>query len=352
MVDIASRIIDIPDYPEPGVVFKDITPLFADPEALRATVDALVDHFRALGVTKVIGPEARGFMVGVPVALELGAGFVPARKPGKLPRKTISMSYELEYGTDTLEIHADALTPDDRVVIIDDLIATGGTLAAVGKLVELWGFGTEKPDHEPSAGKISQVLSYSNFGSLTFSKDFGTLRKKDSRTFLNLSAVAKGFGVDEVARLLEQNGIRDYLIEIGGEVRVSGRGPHGSWLVGITIPDPNRNFPEMRIEMTDYSVATSGNYRNYYYRNGRKYAHTISPQTGYPAENALVSATVFYPECAWADAYATALTAMGTEKAKAFAQKQQLAVILQMDGGEVYVSPAARDLIGVSGNAD
>ena len=223
---------------------------------------------------------------------------------------------------------------------------------AVGKLVELWGFGTEKPDHEPSAGKISQVLSYSNFGSLTFSKDFGTLRKKDSRTFLNLSAVAKGFGVDEVARLLEQNGIRDYLIEIGGEVRVSGRGPHGSWLVGITIPDPNRNFPEMRIEMTDYSVATSGNYRNYYYRNGRKYAHTISPQTGYPAENTLVSATVFYPECAWADAYATALTAMGTEKAKAFAQKQQLAVILQMDGGEVYVSPAARDLIGVSGNAD
>lgn len=223
---------------------------------------------------------------------------------------------------------------------------------AVGKLVELWGFGTEKPGHEPSAGKISEVLSYSNFGSLTFSKDFGTLRKKDSRTFLNLSAVAKGFGVDEVARLLEQNGIRDYLIEIGGEVRVSGRGPHGSWLVGVTIPDPNRNFPEMRIEMTDYSVATSGNYRNYYYRNGRKYAHTISPQSGYPAENTLVSATVFHPECAWADAYATALTAMGAEKAKAFAQKQQLAVILQTDGGEVYVSPAARDLIGVSGNAD
>ncbi|OUP08273.1 adenine phosphoribosyltransferase [Collinsella sp. An2] len=136
MVDIASRIVDIPDYPEPGVIFKDITPLFADPEALRATVDALADHFRELGVTKVIGPEARGFMVGVPVALELGAGFVPARKPGKLPRKTISMSYELEYGTDTLEIHADALTPEDRVLVIDDLIATGGTLAAVGKLVQ------------------------------------------------------------------------------------------------------------------------------------------------------------------------------------------------------------------------
>lgn len=134
MFDFASKITDIPDYPEPGVVFKDITPLFADPEAMRAAVDEIAGHFKDAGVTKVIGPEARGFMVGVPVALELGAGFVPARKPGKLPRETISMSYELEYGTDTLEIHADALEPGDVVLIVDDLIATGGTVAAVGKL--------------------------------------------------------------------------------------------------------------------------------------------------------------------------------------------------------------------------
>ena len=134
-INFADYIADIPDYPEPGVVFKDITPLFADAHAMRAAIDALADHFRDQGVTKVIGPEARGFMVGVPVALELGAGFVPARKPGKLPRKTYSVSYELEYGTDTLEIHADALTPEDRVLIIDDLIATGGTVAATGKLV-------------------------------------------------------------------------------------------------------------------------------------------------------------------------------------------------------------------------
>lgn len=144
--DFESYITDIPDYPEPGVIFKDITPLFADAGAMRAAIDALADHFRDCGVTKVIGPEARGFMVGVPVALELGAGFIPARKPGKLPRKTISISYELEYGTDTLEIHADALTPDDRVLIIDDLVATGGTVAATGKLVqnmgaELVGYG-------------------------------------------------------------------------------------------------------------------------------------------------------------------------------------------------------------------
>lgn len=133
--DYASLITDIPDYPEPGIVFKDITPLFADPEGLRQTVLAIADHFRDAGVTKVVGPEARGFIVGVPVAMELGAGFIPARKPGKLPRKTLSVSYELEYGTDSLEIHEDAIQPDDKVLIVDDLIATGGTAAATGKLI-------------------------------------------------------------------------------------------------------------------------------------------------------------------------------------------------------------------------
>lgn len=134
--DYESYITDIPDYPEPGVVFKDITPLFADAEAMRRTVKDIADHFRDAGVTKVVGPEARGFMIGVPVALELGAGFIPARKPGKLPRKTYAVSYELEYGTDTLEIHRDAIQPGDRVLIVDDLIATGGTVAATGKLVQ------------------------------------------------------------------------------------------------------------------------------------------------------------------------------------------------------------------------
>lgn len=131
-----SLIIDIPDYPEPGVIFKDITPLFADPRGLRETVVTIADHFRGAGVTKVVGPEARGFIVGVPVAMELGAGFIPARKPGKLPRETYSISYELEYGTDSLEIHKDAIEPGDKVLIVDDLIATGGTAAATGKLVQ------------------------------------------------------------------------------------------------------------------------------------------------------------------------------------------------------------------------
>ena len=134
--DFESRIIDIPDYPEPGVVFKDITPLFDDAEALRAVVDAICEHFSDAGITKVVGAEARGFMVGAPVAYRLGCGFVPARKPGKLPREVYSESYSLEYGTDELQIHRDALTPGDRVLLVDDLVATGGTAVATARLVE------------------------------------------------------------------------------------------------------------------------------------------------------------------------------------------------------------------------
>ena len=134
--DFESRIVDIPDYPEPGVVFKDITPLFDDAEALHAVIDAIADHFAGAGITKVVGAEARGFLVGVPVAYKLGCGFVPARKPGKLPREVYSESYSLEYGTDELQIHRDDLTSDDRVLIVDDLVATGGTAVATARLVE------------------------------------------------------------------------------------------------------------------------------------------------------------------------------------------------------------------------
>ena len=130
--DYESKVVSIPDYPEPGVIFKDITPLFSDPEAFKA----LVRDFRGTGITKVVGAEARGFMLGAPVALELGAGFVPARKPGKLPRETFSETYSLEYGTDELEMHVDALAPDDRVLVVDDLVATSGTSLATARLVE------------------------------------------------------------------------------------------------------------------------------------------------------------------------------------------------------------------------
>lgn len=129
-------ITSIPDYPEPGVVFKDITTLLKDPKGFQGVIDAIVEHFEHAGVTKVMGAEARGFMIAAPVAYRLGAGFIPARKPGKLPRETYSQSYELEYGTDELQIHQDALTSDDVVLIVDDLVATGGTAVAQVKLIE------------------------------------------------------------------------------------------------------------------------------------------------------------------------------------------------------------------------
>ena len=135
-VDSESLIVSIPDYPEPGVIFKDITPLFADAQGMAAAIDDIADHFINKGITKVVGAEARGFLVGAPVAYRLNAGFVPARKPGKLPREVYSQTYALEYGTDELQIHKDALTPDDRVLIVDDLVATGGTAVATAELVE------------------------------------------------------------------------------------------------------------------------------------------------------------------------------------------------------------------------
>ncbi|WP_058985962.1 adenine phosphoribosyltransferase [Hugonella massiliensis] len=137
--DYEKLITDIPDYPTAGVVFKDITTLMKDPEGFARSIDDLADHFMGRGITKVVGAEARGFMVAAPVAYRLGAGFVPARKPGKLPRETYSESYALEYGTDALQIHTDALEPTDKVLLVDDLVATGGTAVAQLKMVEHFG---------------------------------------------------------------------------------------------------------------------------------------------------------------------------------------------------------------------
>lgn len=140
---MSSLIADVPDYPKPGVVFKDITPLLADHAGFSAVVEALADAGRDADgttvVTKVVGTEARGFLFAVPVALALGVGFVPVRKPGKLPRECHSEDYDLEYGTDTLQMHVDAVGSGDKVLLVDDVLATGGTLAATRRLVESCG---------------------------------------------------------------------------------------------------------------------------------------------------------------------------------------------------------------------
>ncbi len=135
MIDLRSFIRDVPDFPKPGILFRDVTPLLQDATALRAAVDALAEPFRDDRIDFVVGIDARGFVMGAPVALALGVGFVMVRKQGKLPGETLKASYDLEYGADQMEMHADALGPGMRVLIVDDLIATGGTAAASVALV-------------------------------------------------------------------------------------------------------------------------------------------------------------------------------------------------------------------------
>jgi len=138
-IDLNDYIRSIPDFPRPGIMFRDITPLLADAEAFREVIDRLADHFQDSGITAVLAAEARGFIFAAPLAIKLNAGFVPVRKPGKLPLDTHSFHYELEYGNDSLEMHIDAVGPADRVLLVDDLLATGGTMEACIRMVEKTG---------------------------------------------------------------------------------------------------------------------------------------------------------------------------------------------------------------------
>lgn len=132
---LKNSIQSIEDYPKPGILFRDVTSLLEDPKAYALSIELLTERYKNAGITKVVGTEARGFLFGAPVALALGVGFVPVRKPRKLPRETIAETYELEYGTDQLEIHVDAIKPGDKVLVVDDLLATGGTIDATVKLI-------------------------------------------------------------------------------------------------------------------------------------------------------------------------------------------------------------------------
>ncbi|QRN94661.1 adenine phosphoribosyltransferase [Archangium violaceum] len=133
--DVKARIRDVQDFPKPGILFKDVTPVLADPHLFGRVVNAMAAPFRGRHITKVVGVEARGFLLGAPIALALHAGFAPARKPGKLPWHTVTERYALEYGDDGLQLHEDAVARGDRVLIVDDLLATGGTADATAKLV-------------------------------------------------------------------------------------------------------------------------------------------------------------------------------------------------------------------------
>ncbi|HET6894169.1 MAG TPA: adenine phosphoribosyltransferase [Candidatus Baltobacteraceae bacterium] len=138
-MDVQSYIRAIPDFPIPGILFRDITPLLKDKQGFKGAIDLFVDAYKNRGIDYVVGIEARGYMLGAPLAYSIGAGFVPVRKPGKLPYSKLSESYALEYGTNSLEIHEDALGNGDRVLVVDDLLATGGTAAATRRLLERLG---------------------------------------------------------------------------------------------------------------------------------------------------------------------------------------------------------------------
>ncbi len=198
--------------------------------------------------------------------------------------------------------------------------ATDGAFdITVAPLVNAWGFGF-KGGELPDSATVDSLRTLVGYERVTMAD---SVWKADPRTILDCSAVAKGFGSDLVARLFDRHGITDYMVEIGGEVVVKGKNPNGKpWRIGVNRPveDSTQTNNELQyILMADkpMAMATSGNYRNFYYKDGRKYAHTINPHTGYPVEHSLLSATVVAPTCAMADAYATAFMVMGTEKALA-----------------------------------
>ena len=222
----------------------------------------------------------------------------------------------------------------------------------VAPLVNLWGFGFKQgtPPSDKSVDSLRQVVGYQKV-KLTGNK----VEKSDPRVMLDCSAVAKGYGSDVVATLLERHGVTNYMVEIGGEIVVMGvNEKQQPWRIGVNRPtdDPTQSSTELEtvLSLTDVAMATSGNYRNFYYKDGKKYAHTIDPSTGRPVQHSLLSATVLAPRCATADAYATSFMVMGLEKAKEVLERHSelKAYLIYSDGSDkyqVWYSPSLRDHI-------
>lgn len=222
----------------------------------------------------------------------------------------------------------------------------------VAPLVNAWGFGF-KSGEKPTARQVDslrQIIGYQKI-----SVDNGKIRKQDSRMMLDCSAIAKGYGTDVVANFLRQRGVRNFMVEIGGEVVTCGVNPERvPWKVGVIKPDDDSLSVSHELQtilnVTDIAMATSGNYRNFYYQGGRKFAHTIDPKTGYPVQHNILSATVLAKTCALADAYATSFMVMGLDKAqKVLERHPELMVYFIYDDGQeknaVWFSPSLKDKI-------
>jgi thiamine biosynthesis lipoprotein len=228
----------------------------------------------------------------------------------------------------------------------------------VAPLVNAWGFGF-KNGQMPTAEQVDSIRQFVGYQKVKFEeareRRLGVIEKQDARTMLDCSAIAKGYGVDAVAKVLADKGIKNYLVEIGGEVVTCGISEKRlPWKIGVTKPtdDSLHVSGELQtvLNITDKAMATSGNYRNFYYKNGRKYAHTIDPKTGHPVQHNILSATVLCDRCAIADAYATAFMVMGFEGARRILDKhpELMAYLIYDDKGEnkVWYSPSLKEAIG------
>ena len=222
----------------------------------------------------------------------------------------------------------------------------------VAPLVNAWGFGF-KNEQMPTAHQVDSLRRIIGYQKVSLAD--GKIRKQDSRMMLDCSAIAKGFGVDAVARMLHSRGVQNYMVEIGGEVVTRGvNAQRLPWRVGVVKPTEDSlsigHELQTVLNVTDKAMATSGNYRNFYYKNGRRYAHTIDPKTGYPVQHSLLSATVLADNCTMADAYATSFMVMGMERAQKLLERHpELMAYLIYDTGKgdlaVWFSPSLQDKI-------
>lgn len=250
------------------------------------------------------------------------------------------------------------VTPDSMFVHVFQLAKTisehtyGAFDITVAPLVNAWGFGF-KNGQDLTPAQIDSILSFVGFEKVALEN--GKIVKQDPRVILDCSAIAKGYGSDAVARLFDCKGIRNYMIEIGGEIVVKGLSPkEQKWKVGINKPIDDslnvNNEIQTILNVTDLGIATSGNYRNFYYKDGKKYAHTIDPHTGYPVQHSILSSTVLAKDCATADAYATAFMVLGLEQAKKILQSTpdiQAYLIYADEKGknQVYTTPALQTMM-------
>ena len=235
-------------------------------------------------------------------------------------------------------------TPDSMFLYVFNMAqevsqATDGAFdITVAPLVNTWGFGFKK-GIEPDSATIEEMKSYTGYKKISIVD--GKIAKEHPQTMLNCSAIAKGYGCDAVARMLESKGIEDYMVEIGGEVALKGKNSKDSrWVIGVNKPVEGTiqtNELQAVLQLTDCSMATSGNYRNYRYIDGKKYSHTIDPHSGYPVTHTLLSATVIADECAYADALATAFMVMGLEKAMQFCEQHP-----KIEGYFIYSDEAGK----------